>query len=208
MAYKVIVADQSLSVQKAAELALQPPEFDVGFFGSGPEAAKAIPDFRPDAVVVGLGSSGQDRYDLASFVRSQENGRQVALFFLRGAFELLDPSRISKTEYDAIIQKPFDGATFAALIRDTIDRKKEIHTLPEEPVLDEISPAEPSHPAAPLDPASTMVWAGDFEEKVRDIVRKEIDSRWAETEARMKDMVSAEIQKRLVAELSADKKKK
>ena len=196
MSNKIVVADRSPSARKAAELALPAPEFEVVCFGDGLEAIRAIPAIEPDAVLAGLGLPSRDGYDVADFVKAQPRGRQVAVFFLRGAFEPPDPAKLAPIDHDGIIPKPFDGETILALVRAAIDRRKVLPSLPEEPVLVKPAP-EPSAPDGPS-PANGMP---GLEKKIRDLVRREIDLNRADIEAQAREIVAAEFKKMLVEEL-------
>jgi DNA-binding response OmpR family regulator len=188
MAYKVIVADSSPSLQKAVELALPAPEFTIFPFSDGLEAINAIAGLRPDAILAGL-------------ARSQEGGRQIALFFVRGAFEPLDLRKVSEVDHDGIIVKPFDGESLADLVREAIDRKKELPSLPEEPVVEEVvEPEKPPESVAAAGPA-VLGYPGELEEKIRAIVREEIRNNRGELEQLASEVVSAEFKKMLVEEL-------
>jgi DNA-binding response OmpR family regulator len=193
MSCKILVADRSASALKALELALPAPEFEVACFSDGLEAIRAIPELEPDAVLAGLGLPSRDGYDLADFVKAQPRGRQVAVFFLRGAFEPPDPAKLAPIDHDGIIAKPFDGETVLALVRAAIDRRKELPSLPEEPVLVKPEPA----PAAVEAPASL---AG-LEKMVHDLVRREIGVTRSAIEAQAREIVAAEFKKLLVEEL-------
>jgi DNA-binding response OmpR family regulator len=201
MSYKVIIADGSTNVQKAVEMALPAPEFEIFAFSDGLAAIEAIPGLHPDAVLVSLALPTKEGYDVAGFVRSGESGRQVALFFLRGAFEPLDAARVTGAQPDGIVVEPFNGEALAGLVRDTIDRKKELPSLPEEPVLE--TAAEPPKPpesvtAAVLAPPD---WTDDLEKRIRGMVREEIKNSRPQLEAIAREIVSSEFKRLLVEEL-------
>jgi DNA-binding response OmpR family regulator len=194
MSCKIIVVDRSASALKAVELALPAPEFEVACFGDGLEAIRAIPAFEPDAVLAGFGLPSRDGYDIADFVKGQPRGRQVAVFFLRGAFEPPDPAKIAPIDHDGIIAKPFDGETVLTLVRAAIDRRKELPSIPEEPELVKPDPA-------PADTPDSPPGLGGFETKVRDLVQREIGLYRADIEAQAREIVAAEFKKMLVDEL-------
>jgi CheY-like chemotaxis protein len=201
MAYKVIVADSSPSVQKAVELALPAPEFTIFPFSDGLEAINAIAGLRPDAILAGLSLPTKDGYEVAGFARSQEGGRQIALFFVRGAFEPLDLRKVSEVDHDGIIVKPFDGESLADLVREAIDRKKELPSLPEEPVVEEVVEPEKPPESVPAAGPAVLGYPGELEEKIRAIVREEIRNNRGELEQLASEVVSAEFKKMLVEEL-------
>jgi DNA-binding response OmpR family regulator len=201
MSYKVLVADGSPSALKAAEFALTAPEFEIFAFSDGMEAMKRMLDIRPDALLVSVSLPSRDGYEVAGYVRSQEGGRQVAVFFLRGAFETLNLGKMAQVGCDGIIQKPFDAGALAGLVRDAIDRKKEIPSLPEEPVWEQDGeaeqPPEAVLPTAPLVPE----WTDDLEKKIKEAVRQEIRNNQEELEKIAREVISAEFRKMLVEEL-------
>jgi DNA-binding response OmpR family regulator len=203
MSYRVLIAEASPSTQKALELALAPPEFELWTFSDGLEAIKALPSVAPDAVLASLSLPTKDGYEVASVLRSQESARRTALFFLRGPFEPLDLRKVSHIDHDGLIQKPFDGESLLATITAALDKKKTIPPLPEEPLAP--PPAPPTgllpEPAPPTEVLPD--WTEDVERKIRGLVRQEILRNQAEMEDRAREIVAAEFKKALVEELKA-----
>jgi CheY-like chemotaxis protein len=200
MAYRVIVADPSPTAVRAVELALPAPEFQVRSFGDGLDAIEAVREIPPDAVLSAFALQSRDGYELGSFVRSQAAGAQIALFFLRGAFEPFDLPRIAQVAYDGIILKPFDGESLAALVRETISQKRELPCLPEEPAI-EHRPEPVSPPACPPPFPPAANGPGDLEARIREIVRAELHERRDELEKIAGEIVAAEVRRVLVEEL-------
>lgn len=201
MSYKVLVADGSPSALKAAELALPAPEFEIFAFSDGMEAMKKMLGIRPDAILVSLSLPSRDGYEVAGYARSQEGGRQVAVFFLRGAFETLNLGKIAQIGCDGIIQKPFDAGALVGLVRDAIDRKKEFPSLPEEPILEQADEPKPPPEAEPAAAPVVPEWTDDLEKKIKEAVRQEIRNNPEELEKIAREVISAEFKKMLVEEL-------
>jgi DNA-binding response OmpR family regulator len=141
VAYRIIVADPSPSVQKTVQLAFPEPEFRLFPFEDGADLLDSIPGIRPDAVLLSLSLPGRDAFEVGRLLRSREDLRRVPLVFLRGTFEALDVSRLAAADYDGIFQKPFDSERLAAGVRELIEKKAWPSTLPEEPVVPEERPA-------------------------------------------------------------------
>jgi len=200
MTYKVVVADNSPSALKAAEMALAGPEFEVYAFDDGLEAIEAIRDIRPDAVLVGFSLPSKDGPEIAAYVRSEEGGRQTALFYLRGAFEPVDVGKIAQGNHDGIIQKPFDGETLSGSLREMIDRKKDLPSLPEEPALEEVTAPE-KQPEKPASGSGPLGAPADLDDRIRAIIQEEILLRKEDIRKWTQEIVSAEFNKMLVEEL-------
>jgi len=141
MAYRIIVADPSPSVQKTLQLALPEPEFRLFLSEDGADLLESIGGIRPDAILLSLSLPGRDAFEVGRLLRSREDLRRAPLIFLRGTFEALDVSRLAAADYDGIFQKPFDSERLAASVRELIEKKTWPSTLPEEPVAPEAQPA-------------------------------------------------------------------
>jgi len=206
MNVKVLLAEASPSTQKAVELALSGPEFELRIAPDGLAAVRLLPEFSPDALIAGISLPGMDGYEVAAFLRSQPAYRSTALFLLRGPFEILDQPKLTTIDHDGLVQKPFDGDSFLKLVRGAIDRKKELPSLPEDPVFEGIRPAV--SPAVPSVDGTIPEWTDDIERKIRDVIRQEILRNQSEMEDRAREIVSAEFKKVLVEELKAVDRKR
>jgi DNA-binding response OmpR family regulator len=183
--YKIIVADPSPSVQKAAQLAFAEPEFRVFVFEDGSSLLESVTGIGPDALVVSLTLPGREGYEVARTLRSRKTLATVPLIGLRGAFECIDSDKTIPPDYDEVVAKPFDSERLAAVVRELIARKTGPSSLPEEPAW----PGEARGQAAALAPSST---AGEGP-RVREIVREEIGDMEREIEKRVRARVLADL---------------
>lgn len=179
MPYKIIVADPSPSVQKAAPLVFAEPEFRVFVFDDGASLLESVAGIGPDALVVSLTLPGRDGYALARTLRSRKELASVPLVGLRGSFECVDSDRNAPSDYDEVVAKPFDSERLAAVVRELIARKTGPASLPEQPVWPGGTPA--SAPAAVAGP------------DVRSLVREEIGDMEHEIEKRVRARVLADL---------------
>jgi DNA-binding response OmpR family regulator len=179
--YKIIVADPSPSVQKAALLAFAEPEFRVFVFDDGASLLESVAGVGPDALIVSLTLPGRDGYEVAHTLRSRKDLATVPLIGLRGAFECVDSDRTVPPDYDEVVPKPFDSERLAGVVRELIARKTGPSSLPEEPVWS----GEAAGPAG-VPPAG----AG---RDVRAVVREEIVDMEREIEKRVRARVMADL---------------
>jgi len=183
MAYKIIVAEDSPSIQKIIQMSFPASEFDVFPFTDGQEFIDSLTQISPDAILLNLSLPQKDGYEVGAFIRSRDEFSQVPLILLKEAFEPLDKERIASFEYDELIQKPFDSEMLVQTVRAIIEGKKIPMTLPEEPVWDENSPAEVKV---------------ELDERVRHLVKQEILDVERELEKRIKARILAELKMWLI----------
>jgi DNA-binding response OmpR family regulator len=190
--YKIIVADPSPSVQKAAQLVFAEPEFRVTAFEDGASLLQAVAGLEPDALLVSLTLPGREGYDVARTLKSRKELATVPLIGLRGAFECIDTDRNAPSDYDEVVAKPFDSERLAAVVRELIARKRGPSSLPEEPVW----PGETGghgasvHFGNAIEAPAPAAGAG---RDVRDVVREEIVGMEREIEKRVRARVMADI---------------
>jgi DNA-binding response OmpR family regulator len=194
MAYKLVLADSSPSVQKVVRMAFAAPDFEVYTFEDGLEALSQLGEIGPDALLLSLSLPLKDGYEVGRDLVGREDFKKMGLIFLKNAFEPVDPDKIRGLEYDALVQKPFDSERLAVLVRDLIDRKKGPHSYPEESMIEEMPPTgslpPPEDSNLPLSPLDE-----DSEERIKAVVREEILAMERELEKRLRISLLAELKR-------------
>jgi len=191
MIYRVIVADSSPSVRRAVELAFPESEFEVFFFDNGIELVKALPDIRPDALLISLRLPGLDGYRAADVLRSEKDLRQASLFFLRGAFERFEADKAAGLDYEEVVRKPFDSEGLASRVRAVLDRKHDLLAFPQPPFPEEAGRASAPAGNAPPPPVTSPSAGGSAE--VTALVRREVGRAVSEIEERLWDKLRKEM---------------
>ena len=183
MNYKILVADDSPSIQKLIQISFPTSEFEIFPFSDGQEVLDSLSQINPDAILLNLSLPQKDGYELGEHIKNQEAFNQVPLILIKEAFEPLDKEKLETFEYDQLIQKPFDSDALVQKVRTAIEERKIPMTLPEEPVWDEGSTAE---------------MKVELDEKVRELVKKEILGVQRELEKRIKARILAELKMWLI----------
>ena len=159
MNYKILVADDSPSVQKLIQMSFPDNEFEIFPFSDGQEVLDSLSQINPDAILLNLSLPQKDGYELGEHIKNQEAFNQVPLILIKEAFEPLDKERLEKFGYDQLVQKPFDSDALVQTVRSAIEERKIPSTLPEEPVWDEHAAADRKV---------------ELDETIRELVKKEI----------------------------------
>ena len=196
MPYRIVLADASLSVQKALQLALPEPDFRLYCFEDGVACLNALPEIKPDAVLLSLGLPGRDGYDIGRFVKARDEYRAVPILFLRGTFEPLDEERLHGVDHKGVVQKPFDSEKLASTVRRLIESEISPATLPEEQALNLEAPGLAARPdRRPRNGAKSEPAA--FDNRVRDLVREEVAAAEREVEKRVRARVLQDVRELL-----------
>ena len=106
MNYKILVADDSPSIQKLIQMSFPADEFEIFTFSDGQEVLDSLNQINPDAILLNLSLPQKDGYELGEHIKNQEELAQVPLILIKEAFEPLDKDRLEKFEFKKLIQKP------------------------------------------------------------------------------------------------------
>lgn len=183
MPYKLIVADDSPSIQKTIQMSFPVPEYEIFAFNDGKKFMDSVKQIKPDAILLNLSLPQRDGYEVGAYVKAQEEFSRVPLILLKEAFEPLDKERIAAFEYDELVQKPFDSEMLVQKVRTMIEGQRVPNTLPEEPIWGEEEPDEKK-----VEP----------DERLRHLVKKEILDVERELEKRIKARILAELKMWLI----------
>lgn len=198
MRYKLIVAESSPSIQKAIQLAFPESEFEIFPFEDGTDVMKNLSKIVPDAILLSLSIPGKDVYEVGFYLKSHKEFRNTSIVFLRGVFEPLDQQKIASIDYDEIIQKPFDSGKLAQTVKNIIERKRNPLTLPEEPIVEDMTSEEndteiQKDTEKSLKQSSELKSYETFVEEIQDFITQHIGKVESEMEERMKKRIFQEL---------------
>lgn len=119
MSHKLLLADDSASIQRVIELTFADEDIEVVSAGTGEQALEAMSQEAPDIILVDASLPGTDGYSVASFVRNDAALARIPVVLLTGAFEPLDESRAAAAGCRDVLVKPFAP-------RQVIDKVREL----------------------------------------------------------------------------------
>ena len=159
MGHRILLADDSLTIQKVVELTFSETDYELMAVGSGDRAVEALEEFRPDIVLADVVMPGLTGYEVCEAVKRRPDGAAIPVVLLTGTFEPFDRARAERVGCDSIVTKPFDSHALSTLVRQLIAKGAEVRAglaaapppLPPPPVL----PPPPPVPAA--DPFSDTI---------------------------------------------------
>ncbi|MCL4807571.1 MAG: response regulator, partial [Thermoanaerobaculia bacterium] len=153
MAIKILLADDSLTIQKVVELTFSDAETRLVAVGSGDRAVQALDDFQPDIVLADVVMPGLTGYEVCEAVKRRPGGAFVPVVLLTGTFEPFDRGRAERAGSDAIVTKPFDSHALQGLVRELVEKAAVAR--------EEAASAPP--PEAPAPPPTMILSAEEME---------------------------------------------
>ena len=154
MGHRILLADDSLTIQKVVELTFSETEFELMAVGSGDRAVEALDSFRPDIVLADVVMPGLNGYDVCDAVKRRVDGALIPVVLLTGTFEPFDRARAERVRCDSIVTKPFDSHALSTLVQDlvakaTAARAAFLAAPPPPPPPPPLPPSPPPPPPAP-----------------------------------------------------------
>ncbi|HXK11875.1 MAG TPA: response regulator, partial [Vicinamibacteria bacterium] len=114
MGKKILLADDSITIQKVIELTFSDEDFDVITVGNGRLALEKLPDVRPDIVLCDIIMPEKDGYEVCEQIKASATFSHIPVLLLTGAFEPFDQERAARAGYDGSLAKPFEPETLIA----------------------------------------------------------------------------------------------
>ena len=109
MRHKLLLADDSITIQKVVELVLAEEDFEIKSVGNGEDAFNAMETFRPDIVLADIEMPKMNGYELCEKIKNSQKFAGVPVILLAGAFEPLDEDLVKKVGADDSVIKPFES---------------------------------------------------------------------------------------------------
>lgn len=105
---KILVADDSLTIQKVIRLALSGDGYEIQTVSDGKEALEQASLFRPDICIVDVSLPQHDAYQIREMFLSKPDLRNVPVILMSSAFEKVDEERAKNLGFAGHLIKPFD----------------------------------------------------------------------------------------------------
>ena len=151
MANRILLADDSITIQKVVNLTFADEGIEVVAVSNGDMAERRLADVRPDLVLADIFMPGKNGYELCEAIKESAQYHHIPVVLLVGAFEPFDQAEARRVKADAHLTKPFESRTLVDTVRKLISASSQPRTgpLPALPVPDaKAAPVEPA-PAAP-----------------------------------------------------------
>jgi CheY-like chemotaxis protein len=152
MGKKILLADDSITIQKVIELTFSDEDFEVVTVGNGRLALERVNEAPPDILLCDIIMPEKDGYEVCEFVKRNPSLAHIPVLLLTGAFEPFDQERAARVGCDGFLAKPFEPQTLIAKVKDLLQRAERPAAAPA-PAPRPVVAMPPPTPAAPTPPA-------------------------------------------------------
>ena len=122
MAKKILLADDSLTIQKVVELTFSDSEYELICVSNGQKALDRVGQERPALILADVVMPEKNGYEVCEAIKGNPATSRIPVVLLSGTFEPFDRDRAERIGADAIVSKPFDSQQLLAQVEALLDR--------------------------------------------------------------------------------------
>ena len=130
MPKKILLADDSVTIQKVVELTFVEEDYEVSCVSNGRAAVEKIKGERPDILLCDVIMPEMNGYEVASFVKGDPGYSSIPVILLTGTFEPFDEDKARSSGADTYITKPFDSKMLVDKVEELLN-KRVIYSAPD-----------------------------------------------------------------------------
>src|SRR5262249_13163137 len=110
VAATLLLADDSVTVQRVVALMFAGEDVDVVAVGDGEQAIAHLDAHPIDIVLAAVGRPGKGGSEMPAPIRQVPDPAHIPVLLLTAAFEPIDPQKAAEIGCDGVLTKPFDPA--------------------------------------------------------------------------------------------------
>lgn len=122
MALRVLLADESSTIKRVMQLALQDFGVEVKAVPIGLDVLDVCKSFQPDIVFADVLLSKRSGYDVAADIKSDKNISQTPVVLMWSGFMEIDEEKARLSKADRRLEKPFDADQLRGIIKDLVPK--------------------------------------------------------------------------------------
>ncbi|MCI0486977.1 MAG: response regulator [Blastocatellia bacterium] len=158
MTSRILLADDSITIQKVVNLTFADEGIEVVSVSNGEAAERQLGEINPDLVLADIFMPGKNGYELCEYIKESPEFHHVPVVLLVGAFEPFDQSEARRVRADAHLTKPFETRTLVETVRNLIGMSDKGDTQ----MLSSVPPSDGSAEEIPAPPAYVPVPPAPF----------------------------------------------
>lgn len=143
MVAKLLLAEDSLTIQKVFELSLKQTGISLTVVDNGNDAIRLAKEISPDLVVADVSLPGKDAFDVAAELGEGETGQPIPVLVLAGTLAPFNEERFQSCGAAGVLFKPFESQELIDKVETLLRGKEEPVPAPEDKVDVSSSAEEP-----------------------------------------------------------------
>jgi CheY-like chemotaxis protein len=120
MSKKILLADDSITIQKVVELTFSEGDYQVFSVGNGAQALKKIHEVRPDVALLDVIMPEANGYEVCEKVKRNPETSWIPILLLTGTFEPYDRKRAEAAGANGHLTKPFESQMLISKVEELI----------------------------------------------------------------------------------------
>lgn len=116
----VLVADDSVTIQKVFELAFEGEDIDIRLASDGKSALAMALDEKPDMVIADVNMPEMDGFELCQAIRKNPETSSIPVYLLSSALDDFDEDKAKKAGASGRFEKPFRSEDMVRQVMDAI----------------------------------------------------------------------------------------
>jgi len=145
---RILVADDSVTIQKVIALTFADEPFEVQSVGTGAEALELVKSWNPDIVLADVIMPQMNGYELCRAVKQQEETRSIPILLLAGTFEAFDEDEAKSVGANDFITKPFESGELIEKVKTLVGGTPLASPAPSAPAADVADPGATADPVS------------------------------------------------------------
>ena len=185
---KLLLVEDSVTIQKVFELAFEKTNISVIAAGNGDDAVRMLGKMSPDLVIVDVTLPGKDGFEVAAMLAAEESMKEKPILLLASSLAAVNDKKLKACGAKGVLIKPFEVSELMKKVGEFLEKEDELPAkaspadspVPDDDrwdfsdVLDEMEKKAPdAKPEAVVRPAAAEIL--QLSEKIDDVGLDEFD---------------------------------
>ena len=163
MPKKILLADDSITIQKVISITFAAESYELTIVGDGDSAVRKAREIAPDLVMADVAMPGKTGYEVCEAIKNDPQLKDTPVLLLAGTFEPLNKDEALRAGADDSIVKPFESQELLDKVKDLLDKAEARQRAVSAPVVAPVQQAAPEARTLKAEQAPEDIWhAGDF----------------------------------------------
>ncbi len=134
MSAKILLADDSITIQKVVNLTLRDTDYQLISVNNGDEAVTKAIEEKPDIIIADVSMPGKTGYEVCREIKSHPELKSVPVILMHGTFETFNEELAKQVGADDYLTKPFESRVLLEMIEKHLRKETQ-------PPVEEAAPA-------------------------------------------------------------------